>query len=220
MRVTLDVARATIRKVSTTAAESERLDREAAVLAAARHPGVVQLRAAAPAMLEIRAVTGWCLSDIGGLRPAEVAGIGCAIATILGDLHDLGIVHGAVESSHVLIGSDDRPVLCSLGRGRLRASAMGPDPTDDVVALIALLSSLLAPSSEGGEDVERALRTRRRLGRPPSARELATRLAAVPGVALPDPAQCVWSRLAGSPDSPLASPRRSLGQPGPRRQWR
>src|ERR1039458_5855060 len=119
MMVTLDAPTATVRKVATTAADAERLDREAAMLAAARHPGIVQLRAARPERLEVKAVSGWCLSDIGALQPAEVAGIGCAIATILADLHALGIVHGALESSHVLIERNGRPILCSLGRGRL-----------------------------------------------------------------------------------------------------
>src|SRR6202023_520566 len=103
MLVTLDAPSGTVLKVATTAGDADRLDREAAVLAAARHPGVVQVRASGPKALSFKAVNGCCLSDIGALEPAEVAGIGCALATILADLHDLGIVHGAVEPSHVLI---------------------------------------------------------------------------------------------------------------------
>ena len=96
------------------------------MLTMAPHPGLVQLRSTRPGTLEVCAVTGWCLSDMGNLAPSEVAGLGCAVATILADLHDLGIVHGAVGTDHVLVGTDGRPVLCSLGHARLWDAGTAP----------------------------------------------------------------------------------------------
>jgi hypothetical protein len=241
MIVSLDLDMAIVEKVATTPAEAERLGREAVVLAAARHPGIVRLRAARAegleveaaqaARLEFRAVTGWCLADLFTLDPAEVAGLGCAVATVLADLHDIGVVHGSVEASHVLVGRDGRPVLCSLGHGRHPKSETGPNPEDDVTALMAMLDALLPPLDEGGtaaDQVRRALwvhswpawrpapyralrfgRGGRRLvwTRIPTARRLAARLAEVPGSRLPDPArtnpgQAVPARLGAAARAP------------------
>jgi hypothetical protein len=261
MIVSLDADTATVAKVATTPAEAERLDREAAVLAAARHPGVVRLRAtragseveaeaaragseadADRARLEIGAVTGWCLSDLFRLDPAEVAGLGCAVATILADLHDIGVVHGSVEASHVLVGGDGRPVLCSLGLGRVPHSNTGPNPEDDVRALMAMLASLLPPPDEGGgattDLVRRALRSHpcpawtpgRRFGRrrrrplwtgAPTARRLAARLAEVPGARLPDPSQAKPARAAAAQANAAAAPAaaRAATPPTSRKWW-
>ena len=49
------------------------------------------------------------------LTVAEVAGLAGALAATLGDLHDLGIVHGAVVPEHVIVSPDGRPVLCGFG---------------------------------------------------------------------------------------------------------
>ena len=250
MIVSLDATTGTVHKQATTAEESERLEREAAALTMAPHPGLVQLRSTRPGTLEICAITGWCLSDIGNLAPSEVAGIGCAVATILADLHDLGIVHGAVETDHVLVGADGRPVLCSLGHARLRDAEHGPAPEDDVTALIQMLDSLLPPdepAAQGGPDrspegpemalsrdgVLGALWGRRplawtagaRAGRPvrrpmPSARRLAARLAALPGARLPDPLR----HSAAGPSAVAAGPTATPTVLGPVRslgqRWR
>ncbi len=69
MIVSLDATTGTVRKQATTAEESERLEREAATLTMAPHPGLVQLRSTRPGTLEVCAITGWCLSDIGNLAP-------------------------------------------------------------------------------------------------------------------------------------------------------
>lgn len=112
---------------------------EAAALAAALHPGVVELVDATDTTVRTRLVDGRALAEAGPLAPEEVAGLAAAVATTLADLHERGIVHGAIDASHVLITGEGRPVLCSLGRGG--------EPGDDVAALGRLVTSLLA----GGE---------------------------------------------------------------------
>jgi len=127
--------------------------------------------------------------------PPVVAGVAAAVASTLADLHDIGIVHGRLDASHVLIGPDGRPRLCSLSDPGEATSA------GDVAAWGRLVADL----------VERAPRERRRglarLGRAdprrallavvdgavdpvperrPSARALADAvLTAVPGATLP-----------------------------------
>ena len=53
-----------------------------------------------------------------GLLPVEEgAGLLAALATTVADLHELGLVHGAIAPEHVIIGAGGQPVLCSLGYG-------------------------------------------------------------------------------------------------------
>src|SRR4051794_30648783 len=97
-----------------------RLRREADVLVAARHPGVVELVGldvdgdhAVLATVDV----GPSLAEAGDLSADRVAELVAAVATTVADLHRLGLVHGAIEPAHVLLAADGRPVLCSLGRG-------------------------------------------------------------------------------------------------------
>lgn len=116
--------------------------------------------------------------------------MGAALATTLADLHEIGVVHLAVEPEHVLIDGDGRPVLCGFGSARY-ACATSPEGwhqfgewcRNDVMALAKLLaegggdslggraSSVLAAAAHG--QVRRGLR-----GRPIDARHLAGVLAA------------------------------------------
>jgi hypothetical protein len=122
-------------------AGAERLQREAERLARASHPGVVQVLHGGAV------VDGWELrtahagrplssADRGGVR--EVAGVVASAATTLADLHQLGLVHGRIDASHVLIGDHGRAVLCGFGDGSVAARA-----EDDVAALGTLLGQLL-----------------------------------------------------------------------------
>ena len=43
---------------------------------------------------------------------ADVGGVAASVASTLADLHDVGIVHGRLDASHVLVGDDGRPRLC------------------------------------------------------------------------------------------------------------
>lgn len=188
---------------------ADRLRREHDRLERARHPGVVALAAGrgAPAPpqqshdqppdgeYELRTVyAGEPVSRWAGSL-AAIAGVGAAVASTLADLHDVGIVHGRLDASHILIGDDGRPRLCGLSHPG------GASPADDIAALGAVLDELVArarPDRRGrlrrprGAASTRSLRqvieraadpvaTRR-----PSARNLADAiLAAVPLAQLP-----------------------------------
>jgi hypothetical protein len=122
----------------------DHLQREAARLRRAAHPGVVEVVAAGP-------VDGrWVLRTVHAGRPASAAGtltapqcarLVASAATTLADLHQLGMAHGRIDAEHVLVGPDGRSVLCGFGSG-----IDGPPATaaDDVAALGHLLTALLA----------------------------------------------------------------------------
>ncbi|HEX8769687.1 MAG TPA: hypothetical protein VF711_02835, partial [Acidimicrobiales bacterium] len=113
-------------------------------------------------LLVTRRLEGHTLADGEPLTRAQAAGVTAALASTLADLHQLGIVHGAVAPEHVILGPDGRPVLCGFGYGG-RAGATpsarpsvpsdfldprlgdadGLDLSIDVYALGALLRFLL-----------------------------------------------------------------------------
>ncbi len=112
------------------------------------------------------------LSELAPLSSRQVAGLGAAVATTLADLHDLGIVHGAVAADHILIDPDGLPRLWPPGHDD------GRGPAGDVAALAEILQGALTPAGTS-RAVRRALAgaagpdPRRR----PSARRLAQTLA-------------------------------------------
>jgi hypothetical protein len=128
-----------------------RLRREADLLTAARHPGVVELAGfeVSDEQAVLRTVdVGPSLDQSGALPSERVAELVAAVATMVADLHSIGIVHGAIEAPHVLTASDGRPVLCSFSRagrvGEQPPGAPGPlSPSDDVADLGALALALL-----------------------------------------------------------------------------
>ncbi|HUP70271.1 MAG TPA: hypothetical protein VM142_10710 [Acidimicrobiales bacterium] len=159
-----------------------RVPEEAAALRAGRHPGVVELVDATEDVLRTHMVDARPVGELVPLAAAEVAGLAAAVATTLADLHDLGVVHGGIDPSHVLLTAAGRPVLCSLGRGG--------EPTDDVAALGLLMASLLsqAPPEHRGRGLGRARPGRRQLGpmlAPPAGPSL---LALATEAMAPDPA--------------------------------
>ena len=166
--------------------QGTRVDREAAALAAARHPGVVELVDVVDGALRTVRVDGRSLAGMPPLVPDEVAGVAAAVATTLADLHDRGVAHGGIEGSHVLVATDGRIVLCSLGRPA--------DPADDVAALGRLVTGLLeaSPPGPGASKAARSGRRDRRPARlgsllaPPAAPELAALAARA---ADPDPSR-------------------------------
>jgi hypothetical protein len=189
-------------KTATGAESIERLRAEAARLRRAGHPGVVTVVNCDPAgqAVELRTrFAGDALSRWSGSL-AGAAGLCVAIADTLADLHDVGLVHGRLDASHVLVGSDGRPRLCGL------SDPGDAEPADDVRAFGVLMEDLLAqvearrrgtlawPRAAGSGGDRRALAqaARRALdpvaARRPSARVLARSiLAAVPGAELPPP---------------------------------
>ena len=133
-------------KRATTLDDIARLEHEASMLRAADHPGVIPLvaleRDGAQAML-VTAVAGRRT-----LRDGGDAGLLAALAETIADLHDLGVVHGRIEPSHVIVAADGRPVLCGLAEGGRVAD--GADPAVDVRALGQLLLDLLETTNDRG----------------------------------------------------------------------
>jgi eukaryotic-like serine/threonine-protein kinase len=149
VRVALDDEGPIAVKTATTADDVARLRLEAQRLRDAAHPGLVSVVSPDPAGDIVEAhvdpasdvelstrfagdpVSHWT----GSL--ACVAGLGAAVATTLADLHDMGLVHGRLDSTHILVGADGRPRLCGLSHPG------GAAPEDDVAALGRVLGDLL-----------------------------------------------------------------------------
>jgi serine/threonine protein kinase len=144
MDILYDSERGLVTKRATTEAQRASLSREAAILKVVAHPGVVQLvgvEGEPPEHVVLRLVAGGDLSTWPHQTIEVVAGVGAALATVLADLHDIGVSHGAIEASHVLLDGEGRPVLCSFGRAR-RGLPSGPADVlrqGDVRALASLI---------------------------------------------------------------------------------
>ena len=144
-------------KVASSADRAERLRREAEVLAAARHPGVVALiedrssDADAPTV-----VTAWAgsttLATVGRLAVEESAGVVAAAADTIAALHEMGIVHGHVDASHVILSPAGMPILCGFGEGgavaTINASGVVLDESSDVHDLGVLLRDLVVDEGD------------------------------------------------------------------------
>lgn len=118
---------------------------EAERLARARHPGVVTVVDHEPGRLTL----AWAGSEtLAVLRPAvtEAAAILAAVAATVADLHQVGLVHGRLDPTHVVLGPDRRPRLCGL-RGPLPGEPPA-DPADDVAALGSLIDHLVGTDQE------------------------------------------------------------------------
>jgi hypothetical protein len=171
-------------KTARTPAESQALEREIDVLRRVAHPGVVEIGSVttdAHGLLTVRTrYVGPSLEEWRALAPAEVAGLGAALATVVADLHDLGIAHGHLQPRHVLVDPNGRPVLCGFGPARTGADAADAD--------IAALRQLLAAAVDGPmpSRLAQLLRPSSRRARALSARALADGLArCLPDVRLP-----------------------------------
>jgi hypothetical protein len=168
---------------------------ERSLLAVLNVPGVVELAAAPAPQNEVwtvlagrRTVASTHITDF-----PTIAGLLCSIATIVGDLHDLGISHGRLTADHIILSDRGLPVLCSLGRAGLAPAVepladrrAGPfAPQDDLRSLAVLLADLVwaVPVPDSRRQLRTAERRRAQLltlavavGEPTglrSARELA-----------------------------------------------
>jgi serine/threonine protein kinase len=173
------------RKRSRDDADAVRLTHEADVLTAAQHPGVVEFVRCERDDTGVALVTNFVgthsLDTLGHVTVERAAGLIAALAETVADLHDLGIVHGRIDPSHVVIGPGGRPVLCGFaGGGRINMTPPpGPSaapgfcdpattdeaaltPSVDVFSLGALLRALVI---ECGSDVEPIPERRITLGR-------------------------------------------------------
>lgn len=132
-------------KTATTPEARDALQRESERLSRARHPGVVEVVSAVPDRLEV----GWVgvhTLETAKLPVPAAAAVLAAVAETVADLHSMGIVHGRLDPSHVILTGDGRPVLCGM---------VGPDPSDvvtgpadDVGAVGRLMDHLLGPEAE------------------------------------------------------------------------
>ncbi len=116
-----------------------RLQREATMLRRAAHPGVVEVVSESPTTLRLRHA-GTALARLGPLAPDHAAAVVRSVAATVGDLHQLGLVHGRIRADHVVLDVKGRPRLCGFAEAN--------DGTDDrraadVADLGALLDHLL-----------------------------------------------------------------------------
>ncbi len=180
-------------RVSTTPGPDGRLmarkqpatEHEAAMLAAAQHPGVVELVAhdAEAATLDTVFAGPHSLATVGRLELARTAVLVAGLVATLADLHALDVVHGRVEPSHVVLGAGGRALLCGFaGSGRpgttaptatsVPAAFADPaapagaalDAASDVYGLGALVRFLLAPPGDEAEAPPGLSRSRPRAG--------------------------------------------------------
>ncbi len=130
-----------------------RIRMEADALIRLDHPGVVQL-----VQLDegppVRLVTSFVGPDSWARRPptdAQHVAEGLAkVASIVADLHDSNITHGALISEHVLIGPGGRPVLCGLADSRPSTEETVQADNQALASLIRELATEL-PANTGDQ---------------------------------------------------------------------
>jgi hypothetical protein len=85
----------------------------------------------------------------GHLSPGEVVTVLAPVASALGRLHDLGVVHGDVSPGNVLLDLDGRPVLGDLGLGHVVGDVSpGVWGTEGYVAPEVLFGEEPTPASD------------------------------------------------------------------------
>jgi hypothetical protein len=149
--------------VPTEAAARELLVRRLDTLATLDHPHLVPLIAISPNgpdNLDVRlSRTGvvdlpTAVGSRGPLTAAEGSGITVAVAQALAALHSVGIVHGGVRPTDVLLRSDGSAML----RPRVTLPAHSDDPVD-VTSLATLVESVLGfPGPSLNSEADEALR--------------------------------------------------------------
>jgi len=123
-------------KRATDGAGRARLRHEAAMLQRARHPGVVELVSCEDAGEATTITTSYAgshsLDTVPRLPVERAAGLVATVASTVADLHQLGVVHGRLDPSHVVLGEEGRPVLC----GFAGAAEIGtvPPPAPPAIA--------------------------------------------------------------------------------------
>jgi eukaryotic-like serine/threonine-protein kinase len=102
---------------------SDRLRREAALLASVTHDHLVRLRSVVPTaqglVLVLDYAAGGSLAGVlaarGRVSAGEVVTIGAPLAQALADVHAQGVVHGDVTPGNVLFDANGKPLLADLG---------------------------------------------------------------------------------------------------------
>jgi hypothetical protein len=160
------------------AADPDRTKREVDLLRVLRHPGVVELVDGQQATRRVEVWTHWVGSRSTAdlttpLDPDLAAGLALAVGRTLQDLHRLGLVHGSLDPSHVLLDPRGRPVLCGFGGAATVGEALPPDdlgldpdttaePAVDVAGLGGLLTAWLDPAPGPDASLERPVGAARR----------------------------------------------------------
>ncbi len=133
--------------------EADRILRVAEVLGRVRHPGVVEL-VDLQATPTVRMSTVFVSTESWADRPPEGAAAVTGLAqvcSIIADLHDAGIAHGSLETRHVLVCADGRPVLCGF-------EASGSADTESVAVDLESLACIAEELASGsGSEVGSAL---------------------------------------------------------------
>jgi hypothetical protein len=151
-------------------ADPDRTRRETALLRVLRHPGVVELVADREGddgpELWTRWVGSRSTADLTTpLDPDLAAGLALAVGSTLQDLHRLGVVHTALDPTHVLLDPQGRPVLCGFGGAATVGAPLPPDDlglerdgtaeaTLDVAGLGELLAAWLGQDLDHGTSAE------------------------------------------------------------------
>jgi hypothetical protein len=219
-----DHASGSVRKVAVSDSERHRLGRERSILEALAHPGVVHLIARASAgeqtgvdhrdgpveQIVLARVGGGTLAKRSDLSVEEVAGIGAALATTLGDIHRLGYAHLDVTPAHILLDEVGRPVLCGFGRAEALAER---DPRAAAECrradLRGLTDSLLSCCpGEGRARIAKALRRSGRSSASDCRAAAKSLVRSVPGARLPGETATPATRA--TPRAPAPRRRRRL----------
>jgi len=146
------------------------LGQEAALLAHARHPGVVELRGThvdpdahgRTTIVTIRP-EGQTLAGR-ALEADELAGVVAVLATTIADLHDIGVAHGGLRPEVVVVTEGGRPVIDDFSAARwlegpVARRATHPLARADDSALGAIIQ---APLAVGPGTAPHLVTTRRR----------------------------------------------------------
>ncbi|MBP2458349.1 hypothetical protein ABID70_000908 [Clavibacter michiganensis] len=116
--------------------ERSRGEAEIVALQAVRSEHVVALRDVATLAdgslcivqsLGQRGTASALLGRRGSIAPGETVTLVASVLRGLGDLHDAGIAHGAVDLTHVVLDATGRPLLGGLGSSRVIAGDAGAD---------------------------------------------------------------------------------------------
>ncbi len=136
----------------------ELASREAAVSARAASAHVVPVEACVPlpdgrVAVVMPHLLGGAVDALvrarGHLSPGEVVTVLAPVASALGRLHDLGVVHGDVSPGNLLLDLDGRPLLADLGLGHVVGDVSpGVWGTDGYVAPEVLLGADPTPASD------------------------------------------------------------------------
>ncbi|MFT2692965.1 protein kinase domain-containing protein [Clavibacter zhangzhiyongii] len=104
-----------------------------------------------------RGTAAGLLARRGGLTPGEIVTLVASILRGLGDMHDAGFAHGALDLTHVLIDATGRPVLGGLGSAYpldgdpAGESPRGADPVEqDLIRVARIVAALRDPVGSRG----------------------------------------------------------------------